>query len=150
LEVAPDRARRLIDRDAHDEEVDVVAEPLLRGRDPRFERGAERAPRRPELQEDRLPADVIGQVDGRAVEVLDHDGFRARTERQPDLLRSGRVWEQRAGQEREPEDTRGAGRPAGHPAPGTMPGRRVRFEGQAHGRLTSILESHRTLHAWKA
>src|SRR5690606_5001735 len=76
-QVTLDGALRLVHRDGDEDDLDLLAKTLFRGRDLRLERLAERAPRRPELEDDRFLPDPLAEVDGVALEVLDrHRGGR--------------------------------------------------------------------------
>ena len=74
--MTPHAVLALIHRDGDDEKLRAIPELLLRRLHPRQQLGADRAPRRPELDDDRLLADPLGQRNGIAGETLECDGGR--------------------------------------------------------------------------
>src|SRR5579859_3080553 len=72
--MATHRVLALIDRDGNDDERHAIAVLLMRHFHPRQQRGADRTPRRPEFDDDRLLADPPRQRHRIAVEILEGDG----------------------------------------------------------------------------
>jgi hypothetical protein len=84
LEVPPNRSGVLVDAHGDHEEFHPIPEPLVRRDHLWLERPADLAPRRPELDENRLGSDVRRQIDGVAVQVLELHGVGYGTERESD------------------------------------------------------------------
>src|SRR5437588_8920992 len=94
LEVATHAVLALIHRDRHHEKCRAITELLLCRLHPRQQLGADRAPRRPEFDDDRLLADPLRQRHRIAVEVLDRDCGRSLTDWNPnDILRTRDSWQ---------------------------------------------------------
>src|SRR6266566_9069585 len=78
----------LIHRDRDDKKLRAIPELLLRRLHPRQQLGADGAPRRPELHDDRLLADPLRQRDRIAGETLECDGRRRLTDGDPNHVLS--------------------------------------------------------------
>src|SRR6476469_10002318 len=85
----------LVDAHVHADEVDPA--PVLRvgGPDGRHQLGAELAPGRPELEEDRLDADAPAEIDAVPVEIVHHDLRRAAAHADAVLVLGGRTTRER-------------------------------------------------------
>src|SRR6266576_425140 len=81
LEMATHRVLALIHRDRDDEKLRAITELPLRRFHPRQQLSADRAPRRPEFDDNRLLADPLRQPDRIAVQILNRDCRMTLTDR---------------------------------------------------------------------